>query len=173
MAVPGFGEAMTAKLMLWRRGHEAKFRYNSAPDPADVQAENVVRAANAAKRADLQSKIQSGAAALQNGSQRLAARSQGADQTLLQALGARVRAARDLEILGIAVPPASPITLGTKPRPAPAAPARTTSNAASGGVPSCPRCGSRMSRRTARRGTRAGQQFWGCSRYPSCKGIRN
>lgn len=173
MAVPGFGEAMTAKLMLWRRGHEAKFRYNSAPDPSDVQAENVVRAANAAKRADLQSKIQSGAAALQNGSHRLGARSQDVDQTLMQAIGARVRAARDLEILGIAVPPATPIALGTKPRPAPAVPPRTTSNVVSGGVPSCPRCGSRMIRRTARRGTRAGQKFWGCSRYPSCKGVRN
>ena len=173
MAVPGFGEAISAKLMLWRRGHEAKFRYNPASDPSDVQAENAVRAANAAKRADFQSKIQSGAAALQTASQRLAARSQDADQPLMHALGERVRAARDLEILGIAVPPATPIALGGKPRPTPTAPPRTTSNTATGGVPSCPRCGSPMSRRTARRGTRAGQQFWGCSRYPNCTGIRN
>jgi ssDNA-binding Zn-finger/Zn-ribbon topoisomerase 1 len=30
-----------------------------------------------------------------------------------------------------------------------------------------------MVRRTAHKGKRAGRQFWGCSRYPSCKGTRN
>ena len=65
LAVPGFGEAMTAKLIAWRRGHEAKFRYNSAPDPSDIQAENAARSASAAKRVDLPSKIRSGLAALQ------------------------------------------------------------------------------------------------------------
>ena len=34
--------------------------------------------------------------------------------------------------------------------------------------PSCPRCGSRMVRRTARRGRNAGNDFFGCSRYPNC-----
>jgi len=38
---------------------------------------------------------------------------------------------------------------------------------------SCPQCNSRMIRRTARRGPRAGKPFWGCSRYPSCRGTRN
>ncbi|WP_453950712.1 topoisomerase DNA-binding C4 zinc finger domain-containing protein [Bradyrhizobium sp. USDA 377] len=41
------------------------------------------------------------------------------------------------------------------------------------GIPNCPRCGSPMRRRTARRGPRAGRGFWGCSRYPACTGIRN
>ncbi|MER9910899.1 topoisomerase DNA-binding C4 zinc finger domain-containing protein [Mesorhizobium sp. M0050] len=36
----------------------------------------------------------------------------------------------------------------------------------------CPRCGSRMIVRTARQGRNAGNQFWGCSRYPSCTGTR-
>ena len=35
--------------------------------------------------------------------------------------------------------------------------------------PACPRCGSPMVRRTARRGASSGQGFFGCSRYPSCK----
>lgn len=172
MAVPGFGEAMTAKLILWRRGHEAKFRYNPAPDPSDVQAENAVRAANATKRADLQSKIRSGAAALQTAPQRLASRSQSSDLPLMHALGERARAARDLEVLGIGVPPVTSITLGAKPPTAPAPPRATPSNASSS-VPNCPRCRSPMRRRTARRGARAGRQFWGCSRYPSCTGTRN
>jgi restriction system protein len=36
----------------------------------------------------------------------------------------------------------------------------------------CPRCGSTMVRRTAGRGTRKGQDFLGCSRYPACRGTR-
>lgn len=39
-------------------------------------------------------------------------------------------------------------------------------------VPNCPRCQSPMIRRTAQRGTNAGSQFWGCSNYPDCRGIR-
>lgn len=40
------------------------------------------------------------------------------------------------------------------------------------GEPECPRCGSRMVRRTARRGTNAGREFYGCSKYPGCRGTR-
>jgi restriction system protein len=36
----------------------------------------------------------------------------------------------------------------------------------------CPKCGSPMVLRTARKGSRAGQQFWGCSRFPHCRGVR-
>ena len=34
---------------------------------------------------------------------------------------------------------------------------------------SCPKCGKAMVLRTAKRGKNIGQQFWGCSDYPSCK----
>jgi hypothetical protein len=37
--------------------------------------------------------------------------------------------------------------------------------------PACPQCGSAMVLRTARRGGKVGNQFWGCSQYPACKGI--
>jgi very-short-patch-repair endonuclease len=33
----------------------------------------------------------------------------------------------------------------------------------------CPKCGSPMQLRTAKRGKHAGQQFYGCSNYPQCK----
>lgn len=36
----------------------------------------------------------------------------------------------------------------------------------------CPKCGSRMVQRTAKRGENAGKRFWGCSTYPKCNGIR-
>jgi restriction system protein len=37
-------------------------------------------------------------------------------------------------------------------------------------APSCPRCAQAMVRRTAKKGANAGQQFWGCSDYPRCRG---
>lgn len=36
----------------------------------------------------------------------------------------------------------------------------------------CPQCGSGMVLRTAKVGVHAGNQFWGCERFPSCRGIR-
>ncbi|MDY0341463.1 MAG: DUF2726 domain-containing protein [Coriobacteriia bacterium] len=37
------------------------------------------------------------------------------------------------------------------------------------GTPSCPKCGVPMVLRTASRGDRKGEQFYGCSNYPKCK----
>lgn len=48
--------------------------------------------------------------------------------------------------------------------PEPVAPTATT--------PSCPQCRAPMVMRTATRGANAGSRFWGCSRYPACKGTR-
>lgn len=39
-------------------------------------------------------------------------------------------------------------------------------------VPQCPACGEAMKLRTAKQGSRPGSQFWGCSKYPSCRGTR-
>lgn len=36
----------------------------------------------------------------------------------------------------------------------------------------CPNCGSAMVKRNARRGANAGQEFFGCSQYPACRGTR-
>lgn len=36
----------------------------------------------------------------------------------------------------------------------------------------CPKCGSPMILRTAKRGINAGRKFYGCSRYPQCNGTR-
>jgi restriction system protein len=37
--------------------------------------------------------------------------------------------------------------------------------------PMCPQCGTAMIQRTAKKCQFAGQPFWGCGRYPKCKGI--
>jgi len=40
------------------------------------------------------------------------------------------------------------------------------------GIPTCPKCGSPMVLRTAKRGSKPGSQFWGCPNYPRCHGVR-
>ena len=40
-------------------------------------------------------------------------------------------------------------------------------------IPNCPKCGSQMVIRTAKRGQNAGNHFWGCTTYPKCKGTVN
>lgn len=41
------------------------------------------------------------------------------------------------------------------------------------GAPKCPICGKPMLRRTQRKGQMQGREFWGCSDYPRCSGLRN
>jgi len=41
-----------------------------------------------------------------------------------------------------------------------------------GDSPACPICGGAMALRTAKKGLRAGTQFWGCAKYPACKGTK-
>lgn len=36
----------------------------------------------------------------------------------------------------------------------------------------CPKCGSPMVKRIARRGRHSGSEFWGCSRWPGCSSVR-
>jgi restriction system protein len=40
-------------------------------------------------------------------------------------------------------------------------------------IPACPRCGSQMVIRTAKKGLNVGTRFWGCTTYPRCKGTIN
>jgi restriction system protein len=51
-------------------------------------------------------------------------------------------------------------------------PAQPAVSPASPAEIACPLCGKAMVRRTARRGANAGDVFWGCSAYPTCKGTR-
>lgn len=44
--------------------------------------------------------------------------------------------------------------------------------AAGAGAPACPKCGKPMLRRMQRKGQMQGREFWGCSDYPRCNGIR-
>lgn len=39
--------------------------------------------------------------------------------------------------------------------------------------PSCPKCASPMVRRQVKTGDNTGREFWGCSTFPNCRGIRH
>jgi len=181
-AVPGFGEALTGKMLAWRQSHEAKFRYNTSSDPSDVQAESAARSASAAKQIDLQKKLRSGLAALQVAAPRCVSARSAPDQSFLQALSDRAKAQQDCTALGIKVPSPAVVTIEIPKKPivqssrnqATATPAHSSAigPAVSSASNSCPVCGASMIRRTARKGKRAGTKFWGCSKYPSCKGTR-
>jgi restriction system protein len=61
----------------------------------------------------------------------------------------------------------------TAPRPAAPAPAKPILAPSPARVtPSCPVCSKSMVQRTAKKGANAGQSFWGCTGYPSCRGTR-
>lgn len=61
------------------------------------------------------------------------------------------------------IKPTSLQKVNTTSRPAPA-------NFRSFNSPSCPLCSNEMVRRGAKRGTNVGNTFWGCAKYPACKG---
>jgi DNA-binding helix-hairpin-helix protein with protein kinase domain len=178
LRVPGFGEVMTGRLLAWRRGHESKFKYDRTPNSKDVADERVVRGRFATERSKLESTIRNGLVTLRNAKARLdtlpaKARS---DRALIDALAAKSQTEQDLRELGILIPPSNVApTVTSAPMPAPQPPGaprntrptlpRVTTK--SGNLTGCPDCGSPMRRRSGRYG-----QFWGCSRYPSCKGTR-
>lgn len=47
-----------------------------------------------------------------------------------------------------------------------------SSSVATTEVMACPKCGSEMRQRVAKQGANAGQSFWGCVRFPACRGTR-
>ena len=53
--------------------------------------------------------------------------------------------------------------------PASSAAPEVVTNAAT--EPACPHCSSPMVRRVAKSGENAGKEFWGCTKFPACRGV--
>lgn len=171
LSIPGFGPATVDKLIAWRAQHERRFVYNPAPNRSDVAGQAKLEADFANKAAALAKQISGGQAELLQAANTLRARLQLEDQRLAEIAAERAQLEADLAFLGIskshkpaacAVPPYGP---ARAPSPIPTPPSST-------GAVLCPICGARMVRRTAKRGYRRGNQFWGCSCYPGCRGTR-
>ena len=63
-------------------------------------------------------------------------------------------------------------TLTAESLPHSAATATSAAPIGTSSPPDCPKCGKLMIRRRARRGDKAGKDFWGCSGYPKCRSTR-
>jgi len=175
LRVPGFGDVMAGRLTAWRREHESRFRYDRTQNAQDVADESALLGCFAAEKAKLESTIRNGLGTLRNSKARLDALLAKArrDRALIDALAARAQTEQDLRELGASVP-TSTVALTVMPSPAPQPPRAPSVTAptppsftTTSATPTCPRCSSPMRRRSGRYG-----QFWGCSRYPGCKGTR-
>lgn len=69
--------------------------------------------------------------------------------------------------------PSSAKAVEARPPEVPPAPTAPTIPTVTTEPPACPKCGSPMVERIAKKGANVGNKFLGCSTYPKCKGIRN
>lgn len=184
--VHGIGPVKASSIAAWIRRVEAKFQFQSAYTPEDQR--NIRQAQNKiiTKQQGLEERIKKVIREFRQEAQGFERWKSGRDPELTRLAQQLAQVEADLSHLGVSVPSrpnvapqpvpsvsafqrgsrptnfTTTFTTGTRATPSPTQPHAVT----------CPRCGSRMVRRTARRGSRAGRPFWGCSRYPSCTGTR-
>lgn len=199
LTIPGIGPALAQDLVRWRAGCEARFVFSAAPNQTDAYELSQISARYVGRAADLRRLLSAGPMNLGALSQRVQRATETPDQAVEQLAVERANLRQKLSDLGITLPPqtfewptvsvsqfGSTSTIlpprqqanpQTSPLPRSAWPSattpRTNQRSAAAGMPKCPRCSSNMVRRTARRGRNAGGSFWGCSRFPTCRGARN
>ena len=187
LRVSGIGPVKAEALTNWRRSMEKKYRPNPSTASADAHAIAREKLAHASQIAGLVS------GTADKGKEFLALLSQARERSskltpgLLAARHAIDQAKADLTFLGVAIPiakvpdrlrptipPSRPRSNGTSTKTrSRKSSARKSKPSSTPPRPSCPSCGSNMVKRTARKGRYAGSQFWGCSRYPRCRGLLN
>jgi hypothetical protein len=178
LAVPGFGPVNSRPLLQWRQDLERRFVYNPQPNATDQAAIGAIRMEISRKVTQLRDQLTSGAKELWTAVQACEQMRKAPDPLLSKLDAARAQFRADFALLGIPLParPSPPAPPNTpRARVVPVSPVVTTTKArpsVAAGTPSCPHCGVRMVRRVARRGRRRGRPFWGCTRYPACRGTR-
>ena len=175
--VPGFGAAMAANLVEWRRKLESRFRYNSARTAQDVADENKLRASFGRRRATLEATIRNGLKTLRTARPKISTLSMRVrkDDELLRVFVNRLQAEQDLKVLGVsnsntgieAREVFQPQTGRQRPKASHGQRVGPGRSGVSQSIPRCPQCAAPMRRRSGRFGV-----FWGCSRYPACNGSR-
>ncbi len=174
LATPGFGEVNSRGLFAWRARLEQRFVYRTEETDADRQELSRIRSAIEAKASSLRQKLLTGPQNLNALARRVTQVLTTPDPLLNRAHALRLQAKCDLEYLKLPVPhvpqPSAPHSRQSASVPSSSSSASTAATTA---TRPCPRCSSPMVRRLARRGRNAGGYFWGCTRYPLCKGTRN
>jgi DNA-binding helix-hairpin-helix protein with protein kinase domain len=181
-AAPGIGEATANILTEWKRKLATRFIYQDQMNDTDRQELARISHLIEAKASALRAMILGGKTKLTALSARVSSARNSVDPTLNRLHQELEQAKCDAQYLGVELPPAPPSptftsigsSAGAGAQRAAAPPTASSSGQrAAAHAPSCPRCGSMMIRRVAKRGANAGGQFWGCSRYPGCRGARN
>jgi DNA-binding helix-hairpin-helix protein with protein kinase domain len=166
---PGFGPVNSGNLLTWRSKMEGRFVYRAQPTETDRQELARINNEMQSKGAQLRKLLIPGAENLSRLAARLRAASEMEDPMLNRLHHELEHAKCNLQFLGVALPDVGSVSstqVFAASRPQAAAQSAATNVF-------CPRCGSAMVRRTASRGPNAGSGFWGCSRFPQCRGTRN
>ena len=178
--VQGIGPVKDANLKAWVRGLESKFQYSANYTAEDQTKFRAKQSEIVTKQKGEDDRIKSLISQLQTDLKAYEVwRTQSHPEIValfheLSQLECNIKAA------GGAIPSKdsiAPHNLSTYTAPSSGnsswgGPVRTPMQQANRGALPCPSCGSTMQLRTAKRGRRPGSSFWGCSRYPRCKGTR-
>lgn len=171
-SVPGFGDATASKLTAWRKKCELNFVYNPTTSSDDAQAKAKIEAEFSSKARALANKLIGGKQEFIQLARTAQSRLMTPVPELVTLYTNRLQAEADLEFLGISKPYKHKSTATTNAPAYKPATRPTTPSPALHGNPTCPQCGSTMVRRIAKRGRNRGGSFWGCSRFPRCRGTR-
>jgi DNA-binding helix-hairpin-helix protein with protein kinase domain len=175
LAVPGFGATNSQPLFDWQAECARGFVYNAQPTAIDQIEITKIRTETLRRAQELRDRMTEDARDFMQVAMACQRMLSAPDPLLATLHQRRSQLEFDCKYLGVSIP-ARPIyqpthTRSTSRTPNLAMPPHTTP-VTPAQAPKCPRCRSAMVRRTARRGGRAGRAFWGCSRYPICRGTR-
>jgi DNA-binding helix-hairpin-helix protein with protein kinase domain len=195
--VQGIGPVKGGNIMAWVRRVEAQFQFQTAYTPSDLIHIRQAQGKIVTQQQGLDERIRKAIDAFRHEAQAFERWKLTPDSELLRLTQQLAQAEADLLHLGEAVPakphvaPTSVPGIASFQRRAPTTKPGFafggTQTGPSGGPiasprqarapklsakPTCPNCRSRMVLRTAHRGQNAGNNFWGCSRFPSCTGTR-
>jgi DNA-binding helix-hairpin-helix protein with protein kinase domain len=153
LQVNGFGPVSSQQLVKWREEIESQFEYSPHKNRVDNQIRQTIEADIEAKARVLRDQLSNGAHILSDAVQKLKSRSTMPDPKMSKLHRQLIQIAVDLRYLKERVP---------------------VSNASwRSARPNCPECNGRMIRRVLKSGPHAGKRFWGCHRYPKCKGVQS
>ncbi|QDK36415.1 topoisomerase DNA-binding C4 zinc finger domain-containing protein [Bdellovibrio sp. NC01] len=172
--LPQFGDVRTGNLVAWRRGIEQSFQYNPSTQSRDISAQNQIANEFELKMRDKKNYIEQQKRIFDQARASISKISQFEDANLSEQHLVLEQLKVDLKFLKLPIPAPTPVApikkplFAQRPQSYSGASVSQTSQSPSVTAPICPQCSSQMVRRSGRRGA-----FWGCSRYPRCKGTRN
>jgi len=180
--VHGIGPVKAGSIEAWVRALETKFQFKVAYTQQDQNNIQKLQSEIIRKQQGIEERIKKLVIELRQEALVFERWRSTTDPDLVRFATHLAEAASDLRYVGEAIPPMPsvapmPVSRITPARAHTPASASTVSRFAAtpvnpGQAPTCPNCASRMVKRMASRSRNSRHPFWGCSRYPSCKGTR-